>query len=269
MKPLVSVVIPAYNAEAYIAEAIESVLNQTYPNFELIIIDDKSPDQTLMIAKSYESKDSRVKVIENEKNVGVGGNRNRGIAEAGGEYICWLDSDDISLPDRVEKQVEYLENHPAVGVVGGFITFFDENGVKATRRYAENDKELRAKVFRYNPVAQPASMVRKKCYEIVGLFNPELRVDEDLEMLFRIGEKFEFANLQQVVLKYRQSDTSLTAANLRKMELGALSLRKKYKKSRAYRYTLLDGIYNFVQRATLLMPVKMRMRLFSLVRGDA
>ena len=266
--PLVSVIIPAYNAEKYLEEAVRSIIEQTYQDIEVLIIDDCSSDQTLALAYNLAAGDSRIRVIENQQNLGIGGNRDKGIDQAKGKYICWQDADDISMPDRIRSQVEYLESRPQVGIVGGFIKFFDKDGDGSTRRYAEDDESLRSDIFRYNPVAQPASMARAVCYEKVGGYDPSLKVSEDLEMMFRIGEQFEFANLQQVVIKYRQLPTSLTAANLKKMERITRQIRAKYKNSQSYSFTFGDALYNRLQQLAMLLPPKLVMKLFQLVRRD-
>ena len=265
---LVSVIIPAYNAEKYLRESVDSILNQTYKNLEVIIINDCSTDGTLKIALDYEKSDKRVRVINNPKNLGIGENRSLGIKSAKGEFICWQDADDISLPDRIESQVKYLQSHPQVGIVGGFMLFFDETGDLSTRKYAESDSELRKTIFLYNSVAQPASMARSVVYKKVGLYNPEYRVDEDLEMLFRIGREFKFANIQQLVLRYRQSGNSLTRKNLRKMEITTIKLRFRFAKYPEYHFGPLDLVYNMAQFCTMILPVKFRMKLFKIIRGD-
>ena len=267
--PLVSVIIPAYNAAAYIRESVGSIIQQTYKNIEILIIDDCSTDDTLSIVKQIERQDSRVRVVSNAENLGIGANRDKGIKLAGGAYVCWQDADDISMPDRIDLQVEFMESHPKVGIVGGHITFFDQEGDGLTRKYDENDAALRSKIFKYNPVAQPACMMRRECFEKVGGYNPHYRLSEDLEMQFRIGEQYEFGNVQQVVLKYRQTPGSLTAANLRQMELATLEIRKKYKNSTAYNFTLGDFLFNSAQRISMNMPYGLRMALFRLIRGDA
>lgn len=268
MPTLVSVIVPVYNSEKYLVEAVNSITGQTYNDLEIIIIDDKSTDNSLAMANKLAATDSRIKVVANEKNLGIGGNRALGIQLARGEYICWQDADDISLSDRVMLQSAYLDSHPEVGVVGGFITFFDEKGDGVTRTYKEHDAELRKTIFRYNPIAQPAAMFRKTVYDTVGGYDESYKVSEDLEMLFRAGESYEFANVQQVVLRYRQSDSSLTASKMYEMERVALMIRRKYKDSPAYNFTLIDWIFNAVQRMTMFMPASLRKSLFRIVRGD-
>lgn len=265
----VSVIIPAYNAQEYIADAIESILTQTFEDIEIIIVDDASTDETARVALGYAAKDDRIRLYTNKVNLGIGANRTKGIKLAFGEYICWQDADDVSLPDRIDQQVKYLDTHLRVGIVGGFIQFFDENGNGPIREYSENDTDLRKTIFRYNPVAQPASMARRECYDEVGGYDGSLTTSEDLEMLFRIGSQYEFANVQNVVLRYRQSASSLTRANLKRMELVTLALRRRYAKSPSYHFTLVDALFNGVQYISLwIMPTGVRMWLFAIIRGD-
>lgn len=266
---LVSVVIPAYNAAKFLSASLESITNQTYDNLEIIIINDASTDDTSAVIREWVKKDRRIKSYDNEINLGIGATRTKGIQLSAGKYICWQDADDISLPNRVELQAKYLDEHINVGVVGGYMQFFDEKGDGQIRSYDESDRALRKTIFRYNPVAQPASMVRRECYEKVGYYDESYTVSEDLEMLLRIGTKYEFANVSQVILKYRQSSTSLTRANLKKMEQATLALRLKYVKSSAYDFSIFDAVFNGLQYLTLwIMPTGMRMFLFRLIRGD-
>lgn len=268
-QPLVSVIIPVYNAEDYLAEAIESILGQTYKNTEIIIIDDKSTDNSAQIVSRFAQKDERIKFVKNKTNLGIGDNRSKGIDLAKGEYICWQDADDISLPDRIEKQVEILQTNPKVGVVGGWLQFFSKKGDGIVRRYSADDRELRSKIFMYNPVAQPASMFRSECFREVGTYDKAYKVSEDLEILFRVGEKYEFSNVQGVVIRYRQSDTSLTATKLREMEKTTLKIRQHYKNSNSYSYSFFDAVYNFAQKLSMHMPTNLRMAVFKLIRGDS
>lgn len=265
--PRVSVVIPAFNASNFLAEAIESILVQSYENWELLIIDDCSDDETFEIASRYQDIDERITVFRNEKNSGPGACRALGVSKSCGKYISWLDSDDIAVPDRLKFQVSFLEENPEVGVVGGSILLFDENSNVKLRSYEKTDYLLRKKIFRQNPIASPASTYRYEVFADVGNFK-DLRVCEDLEMLLRVGTRWDFANLEQIMIKYRQSSNSVTQSSLRKMELQALKLRMNFRSSSAYTFTALDALYNFGQIATLFMPVKLRLQLFSILRGD-
>ena len=125
--PLVSIVIPVHNGEKYIKEAIDSCLKQSYPTLEIIVVDDKSTDNTLTILREYEQVDSRIKVLAVEKQNGLGNVINIGIKESNGKYIARMDSDDVMYQDRIVKQVEYLENNPNCVAAGGQIDIIDEN----------------------------------------------------------------------------------------------------------------------------------------------
>ncbi|MCA9308097.1 glycosyltransferase family 2 protein, partial [candidate division WWE3 bacterium] len=123
--PLVSVITPAYNVEHVLEETIKSVLNQTYNNFEFIILDDASPDNTWQIIQKWAKKDKRIIPVKNEINLYIAENRNKGLLLAKGKYIVWQDADDISVSSRIEKQVEFMEQNPDVAICGGYLQSFN------------------------------------------------------------------------------------------------------------------------------------------------
>lgn len=268
-KPLVSVIIPAYKAAHTIGLAIESILGQTYQNLEVIIIDDRSPDTTWEVINKYAAQDKRIRPYQNDVNMGVGGNRARGIELAKGEFICWQDADDISMPDRIESQLQLLLDDPNIGVVGGYLEFFGEGVKPSIRKYAASDADLRKTIFRYNPVAQPASMFRKECFDKLGGYDPSLKLSEDLEMFFRVGTKYTFANIQKVAIKYRQDASSLTHANLRQMEWTTFKLRLRYARNKAYRPGIVDCIYNLIQFCSMILPSKTKVAIFNKLRNSS
>lgn len=267
-KSLVSVITPAYNAEKFIAQTIESILGQTFTDFEFIILNDKSTDNTLKIIQEYAQKDSRIVVIDNEKNLGIAGNRNEGIKRARGKYIIWQDADDISLPERIEKQFQYMEEHPKVGIMGGFLEMFDESGIRGTRKYDADDENLRKKIFLFSPVAQPASIVRKKALDEVGEYDLKYPPAEDIDMSFRIGMKYTFANLQEIVIRYREHPNSATFTKLKKIELSTLEIRRKYAKTEYYSMSFFDMIYNILQYISIfIIPPKIKIWIFNKMRN--
>jgi glycosyltransferase involved in cell wall biosynthesis len=266
--PLISVIIPAYNAEKYIDASIQSILKQSHQHFEIIIIDDGSTDNTWKIIQQYGEHDDRIRTYRNDANVGIGGTRNKGIALAKGRYIAWQDADDISLPSRLQQQVSYLEAHKEIGVVGGWLEFFGAHTKLTVRKYEEADAQLRRTIFRYSPIAQPAAMVRKECYDAVGIYNPSYTVSEDLDVWFRIGSMYAFGNVQEVVLRYRQDANSLTRARLKKMEKMTLKLRLTYRHLPGYHPTLGDYAYNIAQLVSLFtIPAKVKIGLFNKLRN--
>lgn len=268
--PKISVIMPVYNAEEYLREAIESILNQTFTDFEFIIVDDASTDNSCKIIEEYSKKYERILVIKNANNFGIAETRTRGTKFAKGKYIGVADADDISIPTRLEKQYNYLEKHEDCGVVGGFIELFNsDNGKRiGVRKYNEDDANLRKKIFLYCPVAQPVCMIRKEVFDNIGYYDPKYPPVEDLDLWFRIGMKYKFANIQEILLKYRVHKRSSTILKIQTMEDITLELRKKYSHGYGYSMTLFDRIYNLMIPMTkYIVPYKFKIWIFNLIRN--
>jgi len=267
--PKVSVLMPAHNTDKYIGEAIESILKQTFKDFELIIIDDGSTDQTWKIIQEYARKDSRVIPLQNEKNLGISPTRNRLIALSKGKYIVWQDADDISMPYRIEHQYIFMEDHPDVGICGGYLQFFNEKGLTSVRKYAPDDASLRKSIFRYSPVAQPSAIVRKSCFESLGSFSESLAVAEDLACSFKIGTRYKFANLEEILIKYRESPMSATYKHLAAIERNTLMLRRHYALNPSYIMSTSDVVLNCIQTLSIfLIPSRLKIWIFNLIRNS-
>jgi len=268
-KPKVSVLMTAYNSQAYIGLAIESILNQTFSDFEFLIVDDCSTDSTWQIISDYAKKDLRLKAFKNESNLGISKNRNQLINLVNTEFIAWQDADDISLPTRLADLFEFMVAHPKVGILGGYLQFFNEiQGDLSIRKYLLTDSEIRKKIFRFSPVAQPAAMVRVSALKKIGGFDENLSVAEDLDVSFKIGLNFEFVNLPKVLIKYRQQANSITFKKLKTLELNTLKIRRLFAFNAGYKISFFDLIYNLGQLITLyLMPAKLRVGLFNLIRN--
>ena len=267
--PKISVLMPVYNTEKYIAEAIESILNQTFRDFEFIIIDDCSTDKTWEIIEKYDKIDNRIVVLKNEKNLKIPANRNKLVSMAKGKYIIWQDADDISMPYRIEKQYNFMEENPEVGICGGWLQFFNENGNQSIRKYASDDKSLRKTIFRYSPVAQPVAIIRKKIIYEVGKYNTDYQVAQDLDMSFRIGMKYKFANIPEILLNYCEHNKSVTFSKLKTQELNTIEIRKKYSKGYGYKITIFDKVYNLIQYLSIyVIPPKIKIWLFNKLRNS-
>ncbi len=158
-EPLVSISMPAFNAEKYIAESIESVLNQSYANFELIVVDDGSNDQTLSIIKSYEKKDSRIKAYSMGSNVGLANVRNYITSVAQGKYIALLDSDDLCSKSRLVEQINLLEAGGCDVCASEYFTLDMSNGKRRHRHRYENDADLKALLTIYNPICNSTAVM--------------------------------------------------------------------------------------------------------------
>jgi glycosyltransferase involved in cell wall biosynthesis len=263
--PRVSVVMPAYNAAPFIAESVASLLSQDFTDFELIVVDDGSTDATADLIESID--DPRVRLARNPVNVGIAASRNRGVELSRGEYVAWQDADDVSAPTRLSRQVALLDARPEVVIVGGFLHFFGR-GRESVRRYAPDDATVRARIFRYSPVAQPAAMVRRSALITAGPYDSAMEPSEDLDMSFRLGSLGAFANVQEVVLHYRESRGSATFTRLRQIERNTLQMRRTYARHDAYTMTNLDRCYNAAQRASMsLLPAALRTRMFNRLRN--
>ena len=201
--PIVSIVIPVHNGEKYIKESIDSCSEQTYKNIEIIVVDDKSEDNTLNILKDY---GNRITTVPVEKQNGLGNVINIGIRKSKGKYIARMDADDIMYPTRIEKQVEYLESHPNCVAVGGQIDIIDENGnVTGHREYAVEDEDIRKNLFLFQPFAHPAVTLRRATLEEIGLYPENMWKVEDVKLFLILSTKGEFHNLGDTVLKYRMT----------------------------------------------------------------
>jgi len=268
--PLVSVVMPVYNAEKYLAEAIESILNQTYKNFEFIIVDDGSKDKSLEIIKEYAKKDKRIIYFRNKNNLKICKTLNKGIKAARGKYIARMDADDISLPNRFEEQVKFLEKNLKVGVVGSWIEIFNEdNNRNFIRKYPVRDEELRKKIFFYSPFAHPSVIIRKKALKTVNPYNEKYVLAEDLELWFRVGERYEFANIPHTLLRYRDHKESETNKKIRLMEKKCLKIRWKNRRNLTYLFTLTARFYLFFHFVSIYtIPSKLKIKLFNKLRGE-
>lgn len=267
--PQISVLMPAYNAAKFIEESIKSILNQTFKDFELIIVDDASQDNTWKIITRLAKKDSRMRIYRNRYNLYIAGNRNRLLTLARGEFIAWQDADDISMPTRLAKQYEFLKPNKDVGIVGAYLQFFD--GVKSLsiRKYLLEDSSLRRTIFRFSPVAQPVAMIRKECFVYAGLYNLNYPPAEDLDMSFRIGRKYKFANLPEVLLRYRVSPGSATFSKLRKIEISSIKIRTENLKIESYDPTVFDKIYlrlHFI--SIFILPARFKIWLFDKMRNE-
>lgn len=266
---IVSVVIPAYNAAKYLPDAIDSIRNQTFQDLEIIAIDDCSTDDTWEIIQGYAQNDLRIRAYQNSQNLGIAGNRNRGVSLVTGKYLVWQDADDISMPTRIEKQFQFMQTHQDVAIVGGYIELFRGHSILGIRKYPPDDASLRRCIFRYSPIAQPAAMVRVEALRKVGEYNLKYPPAEDIDMTFRLGEDLKLANLEEVVVRYRESDTSATFTRLRKMELSTQEIRWKYANANNYRMTIGDWIYNIAHYASIwLVPPRLKIRFFNYWRNS-
>ena len=250
--PTVSVLMPAYNAEKYIAEAIESILSQTYTDFEFIIADDCSTDKTSQIIEKYQQRDQRIHLLKNQINLGIAKTRNILLRQSQGTYIAWLDSDDTALEKRLEKQVSCLEEHKDIALVGSNLNIINENSeVIATRKYPTSPALIHKCILRYCPIAQPSVLVRSNIIKYLK-YDENLEICEDYDLWLKINSKYKIMNLNEALINYRISTTQSKSIKLKKTIINTLLIKKKWLFSMKYfrfsallRYLLELGLLIF------------------------
>jgi glycosyltransferase involved in cell wall biosynthesis len=219
--PAISVVMSAFNAEKYLDEAIQSVLAQTFTNFELILINDGSTDGSLKILEHYAQKDARCIVLSWE-NRGIVASGNHGVHLAKADIICRMDADDICMPQRFEKQFNYLNAHPDCAAVGSNALLIDPEGMPiVTWTYLSTHEEidnLNLTGSVGSCICHPSVAIRKSSLLAVGAYRAEFEYAEDYDLFLRLAEVGKLANLPEMLLKYRQHSASAGHAK-RKLQL--------------------------------------------------
>lgn len=214
---LVSVIMPVYNGEKYIAEAIESILNQTFQDFELLIINDYSSDETVSVINKY--RDKRIKLIHNDLNLGLARVRNVGIQNSKGKYIAWLDSDDISLDTRLEKQVNLLENNPSFGLCGTWVKTI--GSAEHIWEYPTQSEIIKSTMLFHNCFATSSVMLRKEILvQHQYLFDLDYPPAEDYDLWGKISQHCEVTNIPEILTHYRLHSLQTTFSDeARKIQL--------------------------------------------------
>ena len=202
----VSVVVTSYNSLPYLPETINSVLQQTFTDFELIIVDDGSTDQTVDTIKEYD--DNRIKLVAQE-NQGVSVARNFGIDHAIGEYVAFLDGDDVWEISKLAKQVELMDSNPDIGLVHTWLALINEKS-ELTGRIMKPYQEghVWKDIIENNMVACSSTLIRSSCFEVAGVFDSSLLVAEDWDLWIRLSANYPFAIIKEPLVKYRNHGTS-------------------------------------------------------------
>ena len=228
--PLVSVVMPVYNTEKYLAEAIESILAQTFSDFEFIIVDDASQDGSAEIARGFAKRDSRVRLLQHGENMGAAAARNTGLYAAKGEFFAAHDSDDISAPERFQKQVRLLQSQPEVGAVSVHARVVTED---LQPIYQREPPAAHAVIlldhflgFLSAPFHHSALMMRRILMLEAGGYDASMRYHDDCDMMTRLLGKTKFANIADCLYIYRQHASQLTSHHSAARDQGALWVRQ-------------------------------------------
>ena len=229
MSPLVSIIMSVFNSERYLSDAIQSILNQTYTNYDFIIADDGSTDRSLSIILDYANKDSRIIVIENDQNVGLSTSLNKCLCIASGKYIARMDADDISLPDRIKKQVNFLELNSDIGLLGTCGFYIDENKkIIGEINVPLSNAAIGWRATFTNPFVHPSIMLRKtSLINFPNIYNGEYLLAEDYYLWVNLLKTTKGSNLSEKLYLYRIHNQSVSIQKKEKQKKTHLSISSK------------------------------------------
>jgi len=262
-RPALTVILPVFNGERYVAQTIESVLTQSFTEFEFLILDDGSTDRTPAILAEYERSDSRIRLVRHE-NRGVGFTLNRGLTEARGALVAQIGADDLALPERLKKQVEFLGRHPDHVLVGGYLAIIDSDGRSVgVRKYPTSDAALRARMPLYNPFGAPSVMYRRDDAIGVGGFTSRFWTCEDYDFVFRIAKRGKVANLPEPLSAYRLHVGAVKSTQTLRQLRDTVDAKRAAYREYGYRQTAVARAVNLTQELMTRLPGKMTYWLFT------
>ncbi len=247
MNSKVSVIMSVYNGSSFLDQSIESVLKQTFTDFELLIIDDASTDSSFGIIFTWAEKDQRIKIIRNEQNIGLTRSLNKAVGLSTGEYVARIDADDICHPERLVKQVEYLDTQLSVGLVGSWAYKIDELGKTLGQlKYPADSNVIKQKLIRSNLFIHSSIMVRSKLLNNVGGYNSDFRYAQDYDLYFRLLNICELSNIPEFLISSRYSGGSITRSKNRRQTVCAIKARIR---------AIRSGLYPFYSYIYLARPI--------------
>lgn len=210
--PKLSVVLPVYNAGNYLKNAIDSILNQTFTDFEVLIINDKSTDNSKQIIIDYIKNDTRIHFIDNPKNMGPAATRNIGLELSKGEFIALMDADDIANPTRFEKQLAIFNEHPEIGVCASWFTIFGKKN--EVIKHPILHKNIKIEMLKGCCVGNPTAMIRKNSLQNIR-YNPTYNCSEDYDLWSRLITKTQFYTIPESLLNYRWHETNISQTKIK------------------------------------------------------
>lgn len=265
--PLISVLLPVYNGELYLSQAIDSILSQTIKDFELICINDGSTDNTGKILAKYAKKDKRIKIITNNSNIRMAASLNKALDIAKGFYIARMDADDISLPDRFAKQIALLESDKSLVAVGCQEQIIDEYGhIKAEKHFPTDSKLCYQTLANFMPIQPPTLMARGNIFKKYR-YDTSICPNDDINIYFKLLQHGNFSSVDEILFQYRQQSSSLTHNNSKSVYFMALKNRLNGFINYNYRPSITRILLAFIETilVTLLTPNQI-IKLFEAIR---
>lgn len=258
MRPLISVVMPVFNASEYISQAIKSILVQSFKSFEFIIINDASTDDTVRKIRKF--RDKRIILLRNTSRKGVAYSLNKGTQCAKGAYIARMDADDISLPNRLTRQLSVLQKNKEIAMVGSWVRVINSSGnFVGYKKTPVDSGTIIQTIFIENPFVHSSVVIRKKVLEKVRGYNEGFEGAEDYDLFLRIIKDYSTVNLPEVLLHYRVTSSSVSSINIQKVLRQSLNVRVHALKK--YNYPLWQGIYLIKPLCTYFIPASVKKKL--------
>ena len=268
-KPLITVYMPVFNAAEFLDQSISSILSQTFSNFEFIIVDDASTDNSWKIIKSFDKKDSRIIAIKNKINLGVSLTSNIAISQSHGKFLARMDADDISFSNRLEKQISFLQQNNSVVAVGGQCIVIDKNdNVIGHKNFPIEPKKLKDMIFWAVPIQQPSMMINlTKLPKNFTWYQPNQSSAEEINLMFRFMQYGQISNLTDNLLFYRHLDDSLSHKNPK--NTFKLTLKSRFQALKlGFKPSIKAIILNIMQIITItLIPSYLINEIWSRIRG--
>lgn len=224
-----------FNGEAYLRQAVESILNQTFTDFEFIIVNDGSTDGTESILRSY--RDGRIIILNNLDRMGLTKSLNAGLKIAQGTYIARMDADDISHETRLEKQVKFIDSHSEIGILGTDYYEIDKDGNRLISKVniPETDEQIRKVLFKYNPFIHSSLMIRKSILNDIGYYDESFMASQDYDLILRILAKYQGHNLKEELIVKIIDFNSISFNKLRSQVYYSIKARIKALKTHSYK----------------------------------
>lgn len=256
--PKISILIATYNRANLLSGAIESVCKQTFQDWEMIIADDASTDDTMRVIIEWQDREPRIKYVRNESNIGIARNSNSGLWQARGEYIAILDDDDRWIdPEKLQKQVKFLDNNSAYVAIGGGVIVVDGEGHELFRYFKpQTDKKIHNKMLFDNPMANSTTMFRKSAAEKVGWYDESLRYATDRDFWLKMGAIGKLYNMPEYWATYLMAGQNTSIVKIREHLRSSLTIMKRYRVQ--YPHYWLAVVMNRVQYLYSFLPLVVR-----------
>lgn len=262
--PLVSVIMSVYNGMPFLAQSVKSILNQSYKNFEFIIIDDGSTDKSFSFLKKI--KDKRLTVIKNKKNIGLANSLNVALKKTKGNLIARMDSDDISLKNRFKEQVNFLRNHKDIDVCGTWAGLINAKGEKiGIKKMPTDDKLIKKSIKSFSPIIHPTMMAKAKFFRNLNGYRPEFDYAEDYDLLIRAKNKFKMANIPKTLFLWRLWDDRRSRKYMKQVDLIDTKIKIRFLKDEDFSFIKLLIVTKKVL-FTFLIPNNLKIKIAKLLK---